>query len=152
LQSEGRRDLDVTRAAMARTDCWELRGRYVEELSGGERQRVIIARALAQEPHLLLLDEPTSHLDIAHQADTFRLLEDLRVERELAIIAVVHDLTLAANAGRIALMHAGRIVADGAPAQVLRERAIEQVYGLPVRVLSHPQTGRPVVVPAATTP
>jgi iron complex transport system ATP-binding protein len=149
LQSESLRDLDITREAMERTDCWRLRDRPADELSGGERQRVVIARALAQEPDLLLLDEPTSHLDIAHQADTFRLLDELRTERQLAILAVVHDLTLAASAaGRIAIMHEGRIVADGPPADVLREPAIERVYGLPVRVLAHPDSGRPVVVPA----
>jgi iron complex transport system ATP-binding protein len=148
LQSEGRRDLEITREAMERANCWTLRDRPVDELSGGERQRVIIARALAQEPDLLLLDEPTSHLDIAHQAETFRLLDDLRRERALAIVAVVHDLTLAASAAsRIAIIHDGRIIADGAPVDVLRESTIERVYGVAVRVLTHPDTGRPVVVP-----
>ncbi len=149
LQSEGRRDLEITRDAMLRTDSWDLRDRPVEELSGGERQRVVIARALAQEPDLLLLDEPTSHLDIAHQAETFRLLDDLRLERDLAVVAVVHDLTLAAAyAGRIALMHDGRITAVGAPLDVLREDLVARVYGAAVRVLMHPESGSPVVVPA----
>ncbi len=148
LQGEGRRDAAITRAAMERADCWELRDRPVEQLSGGERQRVVIARALAQEPELLLLDEPTSHLDIAHQVETFRLVLGLCRERNIAALAVVHDLTLAAAfADRIAVMDDGRIAADGAPADVLRAELIERVYGVSVRVMAHPESGRPVIVP-----
>ncbi len=148
LQSEGRRDAAIVRTAMERADCWGLRDRMVDELSGGERQRVVIARALAQEPDLLLLDEPTSHLDIQHQVETFRLIGRLCREQRLAVVAVVHDLTLAAMfAGRVALMSRGRIVATDVPADVLRPDLVEQVYGLPVRVLAHPMTGQPIVVP-----
>ncbi len=148
LQSEGARDIDVVREAMERAGCWHLRERYTEELSGGERQRVVIARALAQEPELMLLDEPTSHLDMAHQVATFRLMRELCREQRLAVVAVVHDLTLAAMfADRIALLSEGRILADGAPDDVLRAPAIAQAYGVAVRVLQHPTTGRPIVVP-----
>jgi iron complex transport system ATP-binding protein len=150
LQSEGRHDKDVVRSAMESADCWILRDRPVEELSGGERQRVVIARALAQEPQLLLLDEPTSHLDVRHQIDTFRLMIELCREQALAVVAVVHDLTLAATfADRIALMSDGRVVGLGAPAEVLQPHAIEAVYGVAVRVLAHPVTGRPIIVPEA---
>jgi iron complex transport system ATP-binding protein len=150
LQSEGRHDIDVVRSAMERADCWDLRDRPVEELSGGERQRVVIARALAQEPDLLLLDEPTSHLDVQHQVETFRLVAELCREQHLAVVAVVHDLTLAAMfADRVALMSDGRVIACGAPADVLQPHTIEAVYGIAVRVLAHPVTGRPIVVPEA---
>ncbi|HZP57594.1 MAG TPA: ABC transporter ATP-binding protein [Dehalococcoidia bacterium] len=149
LQSEGRRDAAIVRDAMRAAGCWELRERYVDELSGGEAQRVLIARALAQEPLLLLLDEPTSHLDLRHQVATFALVRDLCRARGIAAVAVVHDLTLGAMfADRVALMADGRIVAAGAPHEVLRAEAIAGVYGVPVRVVPHPVSGTPVVVVA----
>ncbi|HXH83642.1 MAG TPA: ABC transporter ATP-binding protein [Candidatus Tectomicrobia bacterium] len=133
---------------MTRTDTWALRERPVDELSGGERQRVLVARALAQEPRVLLLDEPTSHLDLQHQVEAFRLVRGLCREDRLAAVAVVHDLTLAAAfADRVALLADGRIVAAGPPAAVMQPELIERVYAVPVRVLSHPTTGRPIVVP-----
>jgi len=151
LQWESRRDLAIVRAAMERARCWDLRERAVDELSGGERQRVIIARALAQQPDLLLLDEPTSHLDLQHQVATFHLLRELCIERGLAALAVVHDLTLAATfADRVLMLAGGRVLAAGEARDVLTAERIAAVYGVPVRVLSHPETGRPVVVPDAT--
>jgi iron complex transport system ATP-binding protein len=150
LQWESRRDAAIVRAAMERARCWDLRARAVDELSGGERQRVIIARALAQEPDLLLLDEPTSHLDLRHQVETFRLLRELGAERGLAALAVVHDLTLAATfADRIVMLCDGRVVAAGEARGVLTAERIAAVYGVPVRVIAHPETGRPVLVAEA---
>lgn len=148
LASEGPGDLDAARRAMQSTDCWPLAERPVEELSGGERQRVVLARALAQEPRILLLDEPTSHLDLSHQVRTFELAARLGRELGLAVLAAVHDLTLASLfADRIAFLNDGRIELEGPPEQVLRPEVIQRVYGAPVVVLRHPTTGRPVVVP-----
>ena len=150
LQSESRHDLDIVRAAMERANCWHLRSRLVDELSGGERQRVVIARALVQEPDLLLLDEPTAHLDIQHQIATFALMLDLCRREQLAIVAVVHDLTLAATfADRVVLMYDGRIIASGAPQDVIEPHLIERAYGVRVTVITHPVSGRPIVVPEA---
>ncbi len=148
LCSEGADDLAATRHAMLATDCWSLAERPVEELSGGERQRVVLARALAQEPRVLLLDEPTSHLDLGHQVRIFQLAARLGQQRGLAVLAAVHDLTLASLfADRIALMEDGRIALVGTPEEVLRPELIERIYGMPVVVLRHPTTGRPVVLP-----
>ena len=150
LQSESGHDLDIVRAAMERANCWHLRSRLVDELSGGERQRAVIARALVQEPDLLLLDEPTAHLDIQHQIATFALMLDLCRREQLAIVAVVHDLTLAATfADRVALMYDGRIIASGAPQDVIEPHLIERAYGVRVTVITHPMSGRPIVVPEA---
>ena len=150
LQSEGARDAAIVREAMERTKSWDLRECYVDELSGGERQRVVVARALAQEPRLLLLDEPTSHLDIASQVEVFALLRKLCREAGLAAVAVVHDLTLAAAyADRVAVMNEGVIAACGTPEAVLQAPLVERVYGVGVQIVRHPGTGRPIVVPAA---
>jgi iron complex transport system ATP-binding protein len=153
LQSESARDVAIVREAMERTDCWRLRDRTIDQLSGGERQRVLIARALAQEPEILLLDEPTSNLDIHHQVDTFRLITRLCREQQLAVLAVVHDLTLAATfADRVVVLSEGSVIAQGHPTNVIDAAMIERVYGLSVRVLQHPMTGRPVVAPDAQPP
>lgn len=148
LAAEGASDIATARRAMESTDCWSLAERPVEELSGGERQRVVLARALAQEPRILLLDEPTSHLDLSHQVRTFQLAAQRGRELGLAVLAAVHDLTLASLfADRIAFMEDGRVDLVGTPEQVLRPDVIERVYGAPVVVMRHPTTGRPVVLP-----
>ncbi len=148
LQSEGRSDLDAARRAMLATDTWELAGRRIGELSGGERQRLLVARALAQETPLLLLDEPTAHLDVGHQAATLRLMARLCRSEVKAVLAAVHDLTLAAQfCHRLVMLHQGRVVADGTPGEVLTAERLRQVYDTSLHVLSHPLTGRPVLAP-----
>lgn len=148
LEDEGPAHLDATRRAMEAAGCADLADRPVETLSGGERQRVLLARALAQEPRLLLLDESTAHLDLAHVIASFDLVRRLCAEERLAALAVVHDLTLAAAyADRIAVLRDGRVVAEGDPASVVTERLVREVYGARSAVLRHPDTGRPAVAP-----
>ena len=148
LQGEGQGDLRAARDAMRATDTWELAGRRIGELSGGERQRLLVARALAQETPLLLLDEPTAHLDVGHQAATLRLMARLCRSEGKAVLAAVHDLTLAAQfCHRLVMLHQGRVIVEGAPGEVLTRERLRQVYGASLHVLSHPVTGRPVLAP-----
>jgi len=151
LQNEGPSDLEKARRAMHFTDTWSLAGRPVGELSGGERQRVVLARALAQDTPILLLDEPTAHLDIGHQASVLGLVRSLCRTEGKAALAVGHDLTLAAQfCDRLVMLRAGEVVAEGSPAEVLRPDLLRQVYGASVEVFPHPGNGRPVVAPSAS--
>lgn len=146
FQRESETDRRVARQAMERAGVAHLAGRPFNELSGGERQRVILARALAQEPDLLLLDEPTSHLDIGHQVEVLDLLARLCREEQVTVIAVLHDLNLASlYAPRLVLLAGGRVVADGPPAQVLAEPVLASVYGTPVILGRHPVLPTPSV-------
>ena len=135
FELEGEKDRNLARRAMEFTDVAHLASRRLDELSGGERQRVIIARAICQEPQLILLDEPTASLDPAHQVRIMDLLERLRRERGMTVIMVSHDLNLAAMYGeQLALMHGGRINALGTPAEVLTEVGLSVCYGCQMEV------------------
>ena len=143
-------DRQVVEQALAFTDTLELRDRYYSELSGGEKQRAIIAMALAQEPQLLLRDEPTSHLDINHRLEVLQLLERLNRERGLTVMMTSHDLNLAAEFfPHLALLNHGRIAAVGAPADVLREDVLEEAYHCKLAVRRDP-TGLLMVLPTRT--
>jgi len=144
LAREGQADHAIARQAMQRTGTLELADRRVGELSGGERQRVLIARALAQSAPVLLLDEPTTHLDLKYQISILDLLRDLAHGDGLAVLIVLHDLNLAAPyADRIALLSEGRLEAIGSARQVLTAERLSLAYGLPIQVLPHPLHGRP---------
>jgi iron complex transport system ATP-binding protein len=144
---EGPADREAVSAALRSTATDALALRAVESLSGGERQRVLLARALAQAPHILLLDEPTAFLDLQFQWEMLELVEEARRERGLTVVSVLHDLNLAAAfADRVALLKGGRVLALGAPADVMTEEAIEAGYGRRVTVGVHPATGRPTVL------
>ncbi len=140
-------DNDLVDAALAATDIGALRHRAVRSLSGGERARVALARVLAQDVGILLLDEPTAALDLRHQEDVLRIARD-RAAAGAAVALVVHDLNAAlAYSDRATLLSYGRVVATGTPAEVLTAERIEDVYGQPVDILTHPVTGVGVVVP-----
>lgn len=140
-------DAAAVERALADADALDLAERQADELSGGERQRVLVAMALAQEPELLLLDEPTLHLDIAHQAAVLATVARLRARRGLTVIAVLHDLNLvAAHAPRVAVLGSGRVVADGRPASVLRPDLVREIFGVVVDE-AHTADGRRFLVP-----
>ncbi len=147
---EEEHDYAVVQRVMEQTHTLALAARPLEQLSGGERQRVLIARALAQEPQLLLLDEPTAFLDIRHQVEILSLLKFLNKNEGLTVVAVTHDINLASlYCDRIILLDRGIIHDDGVPEAVLTARNIEAVYGTPVLTSRHELTGRPVVAPRA---
>ena len=142
------RDAELVSAAMAASGCDSHADRHFSELSGGERQRVVIARALAQEPKALLLDEPTVYLDISGQLEIMDLVKKLNKEQSLTIVAVLHDINLAARyCDRIALLHQGRLKAIGPPDEVLNPETIQSVYGVEVAVRKDPFTHSMYVMP-----
>jgi iron complex transport system ATP-binding protein len=143
---ESDEDRARAREAMAATAVLELAGLPLEQLSGGERQRAMLARALAQQPRLLVLDEPTSHLDLRYQAETAGLLRRVNAERGMTVLLVSHDLNLAAEVcDRLLLLGAGRIARVGTPAEVLQRGVLEPVFDCPVVVDVNRESGRPVV-------
>lgn len=135
--------------AMVLTDTRELAGKTFNELSGGERQRVVLASALAQSPEVLLLDEPTVYLDLKHQLGFYRILDRLNRQEGMTILAVTHDLNLAAqHAQRMVALREGRVLADGIPSSVLSRRTIQEIFEVNADVISRPQGGA-YILPAS---
>ena len=150
---EGRRDHRIVADILERLSLDALAARPLDHLSGGERQRAAIARALAQQAPILLVDEPTSSLDVGRQQEVLELIDHLRIEEGLTVIAAMHDLTLAGQyADRIALVVGGRLAAVGTPADVLTEPAIADHYQAQVRVMQMNGSGRAVIPIRAHTP
>ncbi len=147
MQAESEADLAIAREAMEETDCWHLAQRPVTQLSGGEKQRVIIARALAQQPDILLLDEPTTALDINHQVEILDIVARLNRTEGVTTLVVMHDLNLASQyCDYLVVLKEGEVFAVGAPEEVITAATIEAVYGAEVVVAPHPRSGRPQIV------
>lgn len=139
-------DLAIAAAVLHRLDLAGFAQREIQTLSGGERQRVVLARALAQQTPIILLDEPTTALDLGHQQDVLELINELRHERGLTVLATLHDLTLAARYGeRIAILSSGRVAVEGSPAEVLTEETISKHFHASVRVVE--DEDGPIIVP-----
>jgi iron complex transport system ATP-binding protein len=151
LGFEGPRDLAIARAALAQVGIEALADRSILELSGGERQLVLLARALAQQPRVLLLDEPTAHLDLRHRLQVLELVRELAAAGRSALV-VSHDLSLAAGScDRIALLAAGRILAVGPPAEVLDSTSVHEAFGIDADVVAGPD-GTPLILPRRSSP
>ncbi|MEI8113752.1 MAG: ABC transporter ATP-binding protein [Bacteroidia bacterium] len=143
---EGEEDFEIAQKYMEMTDTWRFKDRLMSELSGGEQQLAAIARALTQQPQLLLLDEPTSHLDITHQVHILNVLQQLNQEMGLSVLMVIHDLNLASEyCDRLILVNQGKIHTQGTPEEVLTFQHIEDVYQTVVVTQSNPLSGKPAV-------
>ena len=148
-----RSDEDVVEEALRLTDTWDLRDRAIDQLSGGQRQRAWIAMTLAQETDLVLLDEPTTFLDLAHQVEVLDLVTRLNRERGRTVAMVLHDLNLAARySDLVVVMKDGEVITQGSPREVLTAPLLDEVFGLKADILEDPRTGLPVVVPISGSP
>ena len=146
FQFEGKRDMEAASRALQATQCLDLAERSIHELSGGEKQRVLLARALAQEPTAILLDEPTSFLDLRYKKEIFDLISSLTHERNLSVVVVSHDIDLAAQyCDRMIMLKDGRVHSTGLPDEVITASNIKAVYECPVIVDKNPAAGSPRV-------
>src|SRR6266849_2225477 len=150
---ETERDVDIARAVLRETELEDFAARFMNELSGGERQRAVLARALATEASVFLLDEPTANLDLAHQATMLRLVRARCDNGSAAAVVVTHDVNLAAEfADRVLLMKEGRAIASGPPSEVLTPELLRKVFDLEVLVDAHPVSGAPRITPVHERP
>lgn len=147
LSQWSQQDQDVVMAAMVAADIESLSERELSSMSGGQRQRAWIAMALAQQTSLLLLDEPTSALDLGHQIEVLELIQRLAHVEEKTIVMVVHDLASACRyADHLVAMHAGRVIAEGPPTEVVTPALVRQLYGVECRLIPDPDTGTPILI------
>lgn len=148
FQNESSTDIDIVKNAMKLTNTWYLKDRNINDISGGERQRVLIARALAQQTDILLLDEPISNLDIHHQISVLDTIKTLNIEKNITVVTVLHDLSIAAQySDYLILMDKGKLQAQGIPEDVLTAENIKKVYDMDILILKNPITQKPYIIP-----
>lgn len=148
FQGESKKDIDIAKEAMLSTGTWELRDKSINEISGGERQRVMIARALTQQPEILILDEPISHLDIKYQMGILDLCKKLNTQNKLTVITTLHDINLAGRySDYIILLNKGKIKVMDTPEKVLTQENISNVYDIKVDVLKRNGDKTPYIIP-----
>lgn len=147
FERESQKDYDLVKQVMVETDTWQYKDRLIHQLSGGERQRVIIARALAQEPKILILDEPVTYLDVHHQLQVMTLIKQLSVSRKMTIVTILHDLNYALKyCDQVMMLNNGEIFKYGNPNDVVTIENIRAVYNIDVSIVNHPITNKPLVV------
>ena len=146
FELEGRQDREIALSAMARTDTAQFEDRQLDRLSGGERQRVILARALAQQANVILLDEPSASLDLRHRLSIMETLREEVATRQVAVVVALHDVSLASRyCDRLTLLYDGRVTAEGKPAEVLTQQNLRSAFGVETAVQIDPATGSPQV-------
>lgn len=144
----GKKDFEIVKEAMMMTNTWKFKDSFFNELSGGERQRVIVARAIAQQSSIILLDEPTSHLDIHHQLEIMELIHMLKEERNITVVAVLHDINMAARfSDRMILLSQGQVLMQGSPREVVKEENLSKVYSMEMIVRDNKILGKKEVIP-----
>lgn len=152
FQLEGPDDQRIAKQAMKKTKCWKYRDKMIRNLSGGEKQRVIVARALTQESKILLLDEPTSHLDMNFQFEILDLMAKLNITKKVTILGVFHDINLASKyCKRLMIMKKGKIIADGPPKQVINPKIMAKIYDFNIILKRHPKEGYKYILPDMVT-
>ena len=148
FSSESKLDVEIAEKAMKSTNTYKLKNKSINALSGGERQRVVVARAIAQDTDIILLDEPISHLDLHHQVEIMNQIKALNKEKNTTIIAVLHDINIAAAySDNMILMLDGKVHSSGLPEVILTEKNIKEVYGLEVYISKNPRTGKLFLMP-----
>ncbi len=147
LEKEGQNDMAIVRDSMKKTNTLHLKNRSVTKMSGGEKQRIIVARALAQEAGIMLLDEPVSQLDLHNQIEIMNIVRELVDKEGLTTICVLHDINLAVNySDEIIILKEGRLVSKGVPKEIIRQNIIEDTYGIKVKIIDNPVTKKPFII------